>query len=63
MLDLTAHRADFAALILFVAAYAFVVLEKDDKMRKSKTVMLVAGITWALISVAYVKSGMGEQVH
>jgi Na+/H+ antiporter NhaD/arsenite permease-like protein len=42
--------AGIAALVLFVAAYAFVVLEERLHLRKSKPVMLAAALIWALIA-------------
>ena len=43
-MDLTAHWAGIAALVIFVAAYGFVVFEETTQMRKSKPVMLAAGL-------------------
>jgi Na+/H+ antiporter NhaD/arsenite permease-like protein len=63
MLDLTAHWTGFFALAIFIAAYVFVVFEETTQMRKSKPVMLAAGLIWALIGFAYVQAGMGDAVH
>ena len=43
-LDLTSHWAGYLALILFVIAYIFVMVEEFTHFRKSKPVILVAGI-------------------
>lgn len=51
------------SLVIFVAAYLLVVLEEVTHMRKSKPVMLAAGLIWALIGVAYMQAGMGEVAH
>lgn len=49
-LDLTSHPIGFAALALFVAAYALVVLEEKIHLRKSKPVMIAAALIWVLIA-------------
>ena len=49
-LDLTSHPAGLAALAIFVAAYALVVLEERIHLRKSKPVMLAAGLIWGLVA-------------
>ena len=49
-LDLTLHPAGLAALAIFVAAYVLVVLEERIHLRKSKPVMVAAGLIWALIA-------------
>jgi Na+/H+ antiporter NhaD/arsenite permease-like protein len=40
----------WAALAIFVLAYLLVVLEERTQLRKSKPVMLAAGLIWALIA-------------
>jgi membrane-bound ClpP family serine protease len=52
-LDLTSHWAGYLAVILFVIAYAFVMLEEFTHFRKSKPVILVAGIIWGIIGWVY----------
>lgn len=49
-LDLTHHPVGLAAIVIFVIAYALVVLEERIHLRKSKPVMLAAGLIWALIA-------------
>ena len=61
-LDLTHHWAGFAAAAVFIVAYALVVFEEVIEMRKSKPVLLAAGIIWALIGIAYLGSGKEEMV-
>jgi Na+/H+ antiporter NhaD/arsenite permease-like protein len=48
--DLTTSPVGYAALAIFVLAYAFVVLEERLDLKKSKPVMLGAGLIWALIA-------------
>lgn len=53
LLDLTAHWVGYVAIALFVIAYSLVVVEEEIHMRKSKPVMVAAGIIWALIAYVY----------
>ena len=62
-LDLTSHWAGYLSLIIFIAAYVFVVFEELTRMRKSKPVMLAAGLIWVLIGVAYAQEGRGAEAH
>ena len=52
-MDLTAHWVGIAALVLFVTAYMLVITEEFTNLRKSKPVMLAAGIIWALVAYQY----------
>jgi len=56
-IDLTTHWVGFFSLFLFVLAYAFVIAEEKVHMRKSKPVMVAAGIIWAMIAVIYAQHG------
>ena len=57
-LDLTSHIAGYLALIVFVIAYGFVMVEEFTHLRKSKPVILAAGIIWAIIGWVYASNGM-----
>ncbi|MDP6727719.1 MAG: sodium:proton antiporter NhaD [Gammaproteobacteria bacterium] len=57
-LNLTTHWAGYLALILFVIAYVFVMVEEFTHFRKSKPVILVAGLIWAIIGGVYASNGM-----
>ena len=59
-MDLTANWVGVAAIVLFVAAYIFVITEEFTHLRKSKPVMLAAGIIWALIAYQYTGT---DQAH
>ena len=59
-LDLTNHPVGYAALAIFVIAYLFVMAEEFTHLRKSKPVILAAGIIWALIGYVYVSNGMNH---
>ncbi len=57
-LDLTRTATGILALVLFVAAYTLVIFEEQLHMRKSKPVLLAAGIIWVLVAITY--AGMGD---
>jgi Na+/H+ antiporter NhaD/arsenite permease-like protein len=61
MLDLTRSWFGYLSLATFAAAYLFVIFEESTKLRKSKPVMMAAGLIWALIGMAYTAAGMGEK--
>ncbi len=56
-IDLTAHWVGILSLILFVLAYAAVIAEEYTHMRKSKPVLLAAGLIWALVGYQYAQAG------
>ncbi len=57
-LDLTSHWAGYASLTVFVVAYFFVMVEEFIHLRKSKPVMMAAGIIWGIIAVVYAEHGI-----
>jgi len=57
-LDLTSHWSGYLAVTLFVIAYAFVMLEEFTHFRKSKPVILVAGLIWGIIGWVYASRGI-----
>ncbi len=56
-IDLTSHWVGYTAIAVFVIGYIFVIFEEQIHMRKSKPVMLSAGIIWILIAAVYVNNG------
>jgi len=56
-LDLTTTWYGYLSLILFVVAYVLVMCEEFIHLRKSKPVMVAAGVIWALVAVAYAEVG------
>ncbi len=48
--DLTGHPLGYTVLALFTVAYLLVMAEEFTHLRKSKPVLLAAGIIWALIA-------------
>jgi Na+/H+ antiporter NhaD/arsenite permease-like protein len=63
MLDLTGSWHGILSLAIFGTAYALVILEETTKFRKSKPVLLAAGLIWALIGLAYANAGMGDKAE
>jgi len=57
MLDLTRSGLGIAALVIFVLAYALVISEEKIHLRKSKPVVVAAGLIWALVAIAYGAAG------
>lgn len=62
-IDLTGHWVGITALIFFVVAYLFVMAEEFIHLRKSKPVILAAGIIWALIAWYYQSQGIPHEVE
>ena len=52
-LVLVEHWVGVTALVLFVVAYVLVILEESTELRKSKPVLLAAGLIWAVIGYEY----------
>ncbi len=63
VIDFTGHWVGIVVLLVFVIAYFFVIVEEYTEMRKSKPVLLSAGIIWALISGLYVANGMPNEAN
>ena len=52
-LDLTGSDIGYAALMIFVIAYLLVMAEEFTHLRKSKPVIIAAGVIWGMIAWAY----------
>ncbi len=61
-LDLTHQGIGYLALGLFALAYLLVMAEEFTQLRKSKPVILLAGVLWAMIAWVYRDHGMAAQV-
>ena len=59
-LDLTAASVGYIAVCVFVLAYILVMAEEALHLRKSKPVLVAAGIIWGMIGFVYVQNGMSE---
>lgn len=62
-MDLTTHWTGLAAISVFALAYGLVITEEYVHLRKSKPVMLAAGIIWALVAFQYSKTGAPHVVE
>ena len=62
-LDFTTHWAGILSLFIFAVAYVAVVFEDAIHMRKSKPVLIAAGLIWALIGVVYAGAGQSDLAH
>ncbi len=52
-LDLTASAVGISAIFIFVLAYALVMAEEFTLLRKSKPVIIAAGVIWGVIAWVY----------
>jgi len=59
-LDLTQHPVGWLAIAIFVIAYLFVMTEEFTHLRKSKPVILAAGLIWAMIGYVYANHGLSD---
>lgn len=62
-LELTSHPVGWLAIGLFLLAYLFVMLEEYTHLRKSKPVLLAAGLIWGMIAYVYAANGISETVE
>lgn len=56
-LDLTEHTVGYIAIAVFVTAYILVMLEEKLHLRKSKPVLVAAGVIWFMVGAVYVANG------
>ena len=63
MLDLTGHWTGALSLVIFAAAYLLVIGEEVIHLRKSKPVIVAAGLIWVLVAVAFMQAGDFERAH
>jgi len=63
VLDLSGHWVGFAALAIFAAAYALVISEEVIHLRKSKPVVVAAGLLWTMIAIVYTGLGRSQEVE
>jgi Na+/H+ antiporter NhaD/arsenite permease-like protein len=62
-INLTQSWFGFLSLGIFVLAYVLVIFEEPLHLRKSKPVLLAAGLIWVLIGAAYAVAGAGPQAE
>lgn len=56
-IDLTHHWVGYSSLVMMVAAYVTAMLEDVIELRKSKPLLLAAGIIWFILVLAYQQQG------
>ena len=62
-INLTKTGLGIFALVLFVVAYSLVIFEEQLHLRKSKPVMLAAGLIWVLVAFSYAAIGDTQTPH
>ncbi len=62
-INLTGTEVGFLALVIFVIAYLMVMTEEFTHLRKSKPVVLAAGIIWGMIALIYAGNGDAHSVR
>ncbi|WP_421864138.1 sodium:proton antiporter NhaD [Motiliproteus sp.] len=62
-IDLTDSGIGYIALFVFCIAYVVVMLEEKLHLRKSKPVLVAAGVIWALIGWFYIQQGVEHVVE
>jgi len=61
--DLTGSWVGWVGVILFVIAYVLVIVEEKTHLRKSKPVVLAAGLMWILLGSAAVQGGFSPALE
>jgi Na+/H+ antiporter NhaD/arsenite permease-like protein len=61
-MGMTTHALGFLALGIFVLAYAVVMIEEFIHLRKSKPVILAAGIIWLIVAIMLQSSPLDEHM-
>lgn len=62
-LNLTTSWVGYTALIICVFAYIAVILEDKLHLRKSKPMLVAAGVVWVLIAIAYAAHGKSALIE
>lgn len=60
--NLTTTGLGLFALLIFVFAYSLVIAEEKLHLRKSKPVIVAAGIMWVCVAMAYHQVGLSDKV-
>ncbi|MDX1698951.1 MAG: sodium:proton antiporter NhaD, partial [Thiohalobacterales bacterium] len=61
--DLTGHVVGYLALAIFALAYLLVTAEEFTQLRKSKPVIIAAGLIWGLIAWVSTQTGHGHEAE
>jgi hypothetical protein len=57
MTDLSGTWQGILSLVIFFVAYALIISEEAIHLRKSKPIMVAAGIIWLLVAIAFIQNG------
>lgn len=63
IVDMTRSGMGIFAVLLFVTAYSLVIFEEQLHLRKSKPVMVAAGVIWVLVALSYQALGRPDHAH
>jgi len=55
--NFTTHWGGLLCVAVFIAAYSLVIAEETLHLRKSKPVMVAAGVIWVIVAVVYAQHG------
>jgi Na+/H+ antiporter NhaD/arsenite permease-like protein len=55
--DLTGTWMGIFSLVIFFAAYVLIISEEAIRLRKSKPIMVAAGMIWLLVGLAFIQQG------
>ncbi|MBV34237.1 MAG: sodium:proton antiporter [Rickettsiales bacterium] len=58
--DLTHHWVGFLAIGIFVLSYSLVIFEEKLHLRKSKPILVAAGLIWLVIGIVYKQYGLSD---
>ncbi|MDT8421633.1 MAG: sodium:proton antiporter NhaD [Desulfuromonadales bacterium] len=61
--NFTTSGYGLAAIAIFAGAYLLVILEEQLHLRKSKPVIVAAGLIWIIVALAYNRAGLPEVAH
>ncbi|WP_206485858.1 sodium:proton antiporter NhaD [Thalassotalea sp. G2M2-11] len=61
-LNMTSSTFGIAALVIFILAYALVIAEEFIHLRKSKPVLLAAGLIWILVALLAKSKAQGKEL-
>ena len=59
-LDLTRETIGYVSLAVFIIVYALVMVEEFTDLRKSKPVIVAAGLIWFMIAIVYSEHGIAH---
>lgn len=62
-MDLTLHWSGLLSVLIFAAAYILVMGEEVIHLRKSKPVIVAAGLIWMLVAIASIQAGDTERAN